>query len=59
MTGPLRCSICNRTWAELPPDAVRIGQRSGAYQIYRFPDGSVHNIASTKIGQNFRKEKTQ
>jgi hypothetical protein len=53
----LRCTICNRTWNSLPPDAVRIGQRSGAYQMYRF-DGAVHNIHSTKIGRNFRKARS-
>jgi hypothetical protein len=55
MSETLRCSICNRTWDTLPPDAVRIGQRSGAFQLYRFPDGAVHNLSSIKMGQNLRK----
>jgi hypothetical protein len=49
-----RCTICSRTWESIPPDAVRIGQRSGAHQMYRF-DGVVHNIHSMKVGQNLRK----
>jgi hypothetical protein len=50
MSGPLRCSLCNHTWDSLPPDVVRIGQRSGPFQLYRFPDGSVHNLGLARIG---------
>ena len=57
MTAPLRCSICDKTFDAIPPDAIRIGQRAGAFQMYRFTDGTVHNLASTKVGQNLRKEK--
>jgi hypothetical protein len=49
MNGPLRCSICGRTFNNLPPDAVRLSRRGGAYQMWRF-DGAVHNLASVKVG---------
>ena len=55
MSGQLRCSICSKTFNNLPPDAIRIGQRAGAFQMYRFTDGTVHNLSSTKIGQNLKK----
>lgn len=50
MSEPLRCSLCNKIWDTLPPDAVRIGQRWGAFQMYRFPDGSVHNLGLARLG---------
>jgi len=53
----LRCSICDKTFEAIPPDAIRIGQRSGAHQMYKFSDGAVHNLTSTNVGQNLRKEK--
>ena len=50
MSGQLRCSLCNKIWDTLPPDAVRIGQRSGAFQMYLFSDGSAHNLGPTHTG---------
>jgi hypothetical protein len=50
MSETLRCSLCNRTWDSLPPNTVRIGQRWGAFQMYRFPDGSVHNLGLARLG---------
>jgi hypothetical protein len=51
MSEPLRCSLCNKMWDTLPPDAVRIGQRRGAFQMYRFAsDGSVHNLGLARLG---------
>jgi hypothetical protein len=50
MSEPLRCSLCEQIFNALPPDAVRIGQRAGGFQMYRFPDGSVHNLGLARIG---------
>jgi len=46
----LRCTFCGKQFPELPPDALPVGKRKGATQMFRFTDGSIHNLVSTKVG---------
>jgi hypothetical protein len=55
----LRCTICGTEFPELPPDAVKVGKPKGVAQIYKFPDGTVHNLVSMKVGRRkVKQEKT-
>jgi len=43
------CKICQQTWRELPEGATQLQKGSGpGYTMFRFADGSVHNIRSMK-----------
>jgi hypothetical protein len=46
----VKCSICGNTYDRIPPDAVQIG-RGGVSPLYRFPNGEVHALGSTKLGK--------
>jgi protein-disulfide isomerase len=48
----LRCTFCRKEFSELPADAVKVGNRRGVTQIYKFSDGSVHNLMSTKVDRS-------
>jgi hypothetical protein len=53
----VRCSICGKTFDRIPLDAVRVG-RGGVSPLYRFANGEVHAISSTKLGRRKKAAKT-
>jgi hypothetical protein len=58
MSEPLRCSICDLRLDAIPQDAVAIGRRHAGYQMYRFQDGSVHDLGFRKHTPRAVKEKS-
>jgi hypothetical protein len=45
-----RCSICGKTFERIPVDAIQIG-RGSVSPLYRFANGEVHALSSTKVGR--------
>jgi formate hydrogenlyase subunit 6/NADH:ubiquinone oxidoreductase subunit I len=45
-----RCSICGKCFDSIPVDAMQIG-RGGVSPLYRFANGEVHALGSTKLGK--------
>lgn len=41
----VHCTICEREWEAIPPDASQVGR-----QLYRFSDGSVHRLVLSRLG---------
>jgi len=45
------CQLCEKTWDQLPEDAVRLtnlkGRGHGLTNTYQFTDGSIHVIKKT------------
>jgi hypothetical protein len=51
----MHCRICDKEH-ELPDDAVQFGTaRRGAYVLYRFADGTVHDLRHGSPASNVRK----
>jgi hypothetical protein len=48
--GNFKCRICGKQFDRIPSDAIQIG-RGSVSPLYRFADGSVHSIGSTKLGR--------
>jgi hypothetical protein len=46
----VKCSICGKTFDQIPHDAIQIG-RGGVSPLYRFTNGEVHALGSTKLGK--------
>lgn len=45
----LRCRLCDKEFTEIPTDAVRILVKGSRARMYRFADGSVHDIRNIRL----------
>jgi hypothetical protein len=52
----VRCSICGKQFDRIPPDAIQIG-RGGVSPLYRFVNGEVHALGSTRLGRRKNADK--
>ena len=46
-----KCRLCEQVFEDIPTDAIQIGKTLGNRRLYRFPDGSVHDLYSTGMGR--------
>jgi hypothetical protein len=46
-----RCRICGAEFDSIPPNAVQVGKAMGTRRLFRFPDGSIHDVYSTNVGR--------
>ncbi len=53
----VKCSICGKHFDSIPVDAIQIG-RGGVRPLYRFVNGEVHALGSTKLGRRKNAGKT-
>ena len=47
----LKCKWCEQVFESIPTDATQIGKTLGNRRLYRFPDGSVHDLYSVGMGR--------
>jgi hypothetical protein len=50
-----KCALCGKE-LEIPPDAIQLGRAMGCRVLYRFGDGTLHDLYSTAVG-NKKKSK--
>ena len=42
--GPYRCRICDQVFDSIPEGSIPVGGGRRVYQLYRFPDNTVHDL---------------
>jgi len=53
----LKCSLCEQLFERIPAHAIQVGKARGNKCLFRFPDGSVHELYRTGMGAKKKPKK--